>query len=353
MRKKKLVVPLFFLLTFFTACSHMQLPILKNTENKYGLSTEAELKNPSHLAAIDSLYNSGEEGFFDGENGIKIYYKYFIHPNEKGAIVISSGRTEAAIKYKELIFDLFNNGYSVYILDHRGQGFSGRMLDNPDMGYVDDFENYIKDMKKFYDEIVTAKPHKHIFLLAHSMGGAIGVSYLEEYPDDFEAAAFSSPMLGLPCPTCLFIAIFGGDTPKYAPGNDDYDKSVTPFAENTLTSSEIRYDIMNREFEKNKKARLGGATYQWVEKSCEQFDKIFDNLDKIKTPLILFSAEKEEIVDPDAHSDFIEEMQELGKNVRAYEVPNAKHELFIEKDEIRIPVLTTILDFYNSFSDKK
>jgi alpha-beta hydrolase superfamily lysophospholipase len=29
------------------------------------------------------------------------------------------------------------------------------------------------------------------------MGGAIGMTYLEQNPNDFNAAAFSSPMLGL------------------------------------------------------------------------------------------------------------------------------------------------------------
>ncbi len=325
----------------------MQLPLIKQTENKYNLSTEAQLKNPEHIAEIEKLYASGKEGFFDGENGIQIYYKYFIRPNEKGAIVISSGRTEAAIKYKELIFDLYNNGFSVYIMDHRGQGFSGRMLPDPEMGYVDDFQNYIKDLKTFYDKIVTAVPHQNIFLLAHSMGGAIGMSYIEEYPRDFKAAAFSSPMLGLPCPTCELIGILTGDEPKYAMGNKSYEEGKEKFEENTLTSSKIRFEIMQKEFDKNKKARLGGATYQWVYKSCKQFDKIFADCDKIQIPLIIFSAQNEEIVDPHAHSDCIEKLTKLGKDAKGYEVPKAKHELFIEKDEIRIPVLTKILDFYN------
>ncbi|NOX19036.1 MAG: alpha/beta fold hydrolase, partial [Chlorobi bacterium] len=222
--------------------------------------------------------------------------------------VISSGRTEAAIKYKEVIYDLFNNGYSVYIHDHRGQGLSGRMLSDPEMGYVDDFQNYIDDMKYFYDNVVKKAEHRKIFLLAHSLGGAIGVTYLEQHPRDFTAAAFSSPMLGLPFPTCLVISILIGDEPEYAPQNGSYEENKEPFNENTLTMCKIRFDIMNKVFDENPKARLGGATYQWVDQSCEQFDYIFANLNKIETPLILFSAGDEEIVEPDAHAEFIEEL---------------------------------------------
>ncbi len=336
------------LMFVFISCSHIQFQKLQPTENKYNLSTEESLLNNAHVRKIDSLYNSGIDGYFEGANNIKIYYKYFIQDSlEKGAIVISDGRTEAVVKYKEVIYDLFNNGYSVYIHDHRGQGFSGRMLPDPDMGYVDEFQNYIDDMKHFYDNFVMKNNHKNIYLLAHSMGGAIGVTYLEEHPNDFTAAAFSSPMLGFSFPTCLVIGMLTGDKPEYGLGQKNYEEGLEIFENNTLTGSKIRYDRMNKVFDKFPQARLGGATYQWVEKSCDQFDIIFDNISKIKTPLILFSAENEEIVDPSAHEDFIEKLQSEGKEAKGFLVEGAKHELMIEKDKCRIPVLTKILDFYS------
>jgi len=329
------------------SCSNTKFQKLEQVDNEYNLSTESLLLNVEHTRKIDSLYDLGTDGFFNGADNVQIYYKYFIQDSlEKGAIVISSGRTEAAVKYKEVIFDLFKNGYSVYIHDHRGQGFSGRMLADTGMGYVDKFSYYIDDMKYFYDHFVVRHNHKNIYLLAHSLGGAIGVTYLEKYPDDFKAAAFSSPMLGFDFPTCRVIGLLTGDEPKYAMGHTNYEEGIDLFEENTLTGCEIRYDRMNQIFEELPKARLGGATYQWVYKSCKQFDVIFENISNIETPIILFSAENEEIVCPAAHNDFIEELNSLGKVPTAYLVENAKHELLIEKDEVRIPVLTKILDFY-------
>ncbi|MCD4725506.1 MAG: alpha/beta fold hydrolase [Bacteroidales bacterium] len=335
------------------SCSHTPFPKLEQIENKYNLSTEAFLMKPEHTHMIDSLYDLGVDGYFTGAGNVKIYYKYFIQDSvEKGAIVILAGRTEAAVKYKEVIFDLFNNGYSVYIHDHRGQGFSGRMLADTDMGYVDEFQYYVDDMKYFYDHFVLPHHHKNIFLLAHSMGGTIGVSFLEEYPDDFKAAAFSSPMLGFAFPNCLLIGFFTGDDPQYAMGHTNYDEGRVSFEENTLSGSEIRYERMKQIFEEFPEARLGGATYQWVYKSCKQFDIIFDNISNIETPLILFSAGDEEIVSSSAHNDFIEELNSLRKEVKAYLVVDAKHELLIEKDQFRIAVLTQILDFYAGYENE-
>ena len=335
---------------FLASCSHDPFPDLGQTANKYNLTTELLLMNTGHTQSIDSLYDLGVDGYFTGVNDVKIYYKYFLQDSlEKGAIVISDGRTEAAVKYKEVIFDLFNNGYSVYIHDHRGQGFSGRMVADADMGYVDEFRYYVDDMKYFYDNFVAPHNHKNIFLLAHSMGGAIGVTFLEDYPGYFNAAAFSSPMLGFGFANCFVVGLLTGDDPKYARGHTNYDDGLESFNENTLTGSEVRYNRMNRVFEEFPGARLGGATYQWANKSCKQFNVIFDNLSNIKTPLILFSAGDEEIVFAPAHNDFIDELNSSGKETKAYLVDGAKHELLIEKDEIRIAVLTTILDFYAGY----
>lgn len=346
---KHIKIALFLLL--LTSCSHEDFESLQNSNNPFTLTTEGSLLDNNIIEKIDSIYNIGEEGFFTGEQDIKIYYKYFLQKEsseEKGAIVISNGRTEAALKYKETIYDLYNNGYSIYINDHRGQGLSDRMIDNRDMGYVDEFQNYVKDLKYFYESFIKTNNHENYYLLAHSMGGAIGMLYLEEYPNDFKAAAFSSPMLGLSCPTCLLIGILTGDEPEYAMGNTDYDNGVEPFLENTLTNSEIRYNRTLKVFDENKEARLGGSTYQWVSKSCDAFDVIFENHIKIKTPIILFSGEEEVIVDPSAHNKFIELLNENGKDAKGYYVEKAKHELFVERDEVRIPVITTILKFYNS-----
>jgi len=348
MKSKIQYVGVVLLSVIFTACSHIQFQKLQPTDNKYNLSTEESLLNKEYTRKIDSLYDTGVDGYFNGANNVKIYYKYFIQDSlEKGAIVISDGRTEAVVKYKEVIYDLFNNGYSVYIHDHRGQGFSGRMLPDPDMGYVDEFQNYIDDMKYFYDNFVKKNDHKNIYLLAHSMGGAIGATYLEEYPNDFTAAALSSPMLGFSFPTCLVIGILTGDEPEYGRGQKGYEESIDSFNVNTLTGSKIRFERMIKIFDEFPKARLGGATYQWVNKSCNQFDIIFDNIFEIKTPLILFSADNEEIVSPSAHKDFIEELKSEGKEAEGFTVEGAKHELLIEKDKCRIPVLTKILDFYS------
>lgn len=106
---------------------------------------------------------------------------------------------------------------------------------------------------------------------------------------------------------------------------------------------------MVKTFAKVPKAKLGGATYHWAHKSCQQFDYIFSNVDKINTPFILFSAKNEQIVDPYAHQKFIDAAQKSGKVSIAYVVENAQHELLIEKDEQRIETINGALNFYDKY----
>ena len=131
---------------------------------QFTLCSEDNLAS-KYVTAIQPFWeNNVLHGTFDGTGElvkVTIAYAYALHPQPLGAVVISSGRIESLIKYKEVVYDFYQNGYSVFIHDHRGQGLSGRMLDNSQIGYVGNFSEYVDDFKKFIDEVVTKKtPHK-------------------------------------------------------------------------------------------------------------------------------------------------------------------------------------------------
>ena len=109
------------------------------------------------------------------------------------------------------------------------------------------------------------------------MGGGIAALYIEKYPNDFDAAALSSPMLepstaifhsdeivcGVVKVTSrirdFFIWLFGIE-PRYVGGGKDYDN--TPFKDNKLTHSEIRYERFRNIYEVNEEVKIGGTTSQ-------------------------------------------------------------------------------------------
>jgi lysophospholipase len=312
----------------------------------FAISEEDYQKNYSNY--VKPYYNSGEFGTFDGVDSIKIAYSKFEVANEKGAIVILHGKSESMIKYAEVIYDLKDLGYSMYLMDHRGMGFSERLLgDDKDKIYVQNFNDYIADVKTFVDTIVKAKPHKKMIVVAHSLGGAIAARYLEQYPDDFNGAVLSSPMLTINAQTytqleAYLIAAIStnhGHGTDYIPGGGPYTPET--FVEDTDTHSYARY-VMERDIlNEYPQIRLGDVTYNWVKQAMElgwvaQFDAR-----AITVPVLLFQAEDDMVVKPEGQDNLSKHAQDTTK-IFFY---GARHEILMEIDSIRDVAINYIRDF--------
>lgn len=127
-----------------------------------------------------------------------LYYELYPQETQKGTIVISYGFTESCLKYHELIYYFYLQGYQVAIMDHRGHGKSMREVEDHTIVHIGLFSRYVKDLHRFVKTVV--KPMAKdlpLYLYAHSMGGCIGAFYLEQYPEDFAKAVLNAPMLGV------------------------------------------------------------------------------------------------------------------------------------------------------------
>lgn len=289
-------------------------------------------------------------GYFSGKDNIQIAYAFVIHPNAKGSIAISSGRIETLLKYKELVFNLYNAGYSVFIHDHRGQGLSGRMTVNPHKGYVHSFDDYVSDFKIFYDQVIAPQSISKPVLLSHSMGAAIASLYLLKHPEDFQKCVMSAPMFGirpmLPNPVArvllgvhaLLNKLFGSD-PWYFPGQADY--SAKDFADNVLTRSESRYAVFRAEYSENEECQLGGVTGKWLSGAYRSMSLIFKNAGSISTPILLLQAGDDKVVDNCRQDKVAAKLP----NCKLEYLPLARHELFMEIDETRDHCLRETLAF--------
>jgi len=196
------------------------------------------------------------------------------------------------------------------------------------------------------------KPAK-LFLLAHSMGGAISARYLERWPDDIRAAVLSSPMMGINLgglPKWLAkglaatIGTVGGwiGEPPYGPGQGPYQDHG--FADNELTHSQPRYQAFRQIYEQHPQIKLGGATAHWIYQGITGGDAAIADAGAIKTPLLLLQAGSDSVVDNAAQDEFCTKVScEGGKPLR---IEGAWHELFIEADDKRQPALSAMLDFF-------
>lgn len=286
---------------------------------------------------------------FSTTDGITIAYATAQHPDSNKAIVISNGRVESYIKYKELMYDLYQQGFSVYAIDHRGQGLSDRLTHNPHQGYVDKFTDYTSDLNQFINEIVLPNKHKELFMLAHSMGCTIATDYLHHNPDIFSAAVFSAPMLGIKLPFAENIVrwlamkldnsqtINGKINSRYVLGGTDY--QAVRFKRNQLTHSKPRYQQYRRLFDATPKAQLGSPTNRWLLEAMTAAQQSIEYVKNSQTPILILQAEKDSIVCNKAQN------LALSNHCHKVVIEGAFHEVFIESDNMRNIALSHTMDF--------
>lgn len=325
---------------------------------------------------IDSTFNNfwqqGNFAHFNGIDNLTIHYASFTKNTHNKCLVIASGRSESYLKFKELIYDFFQQGFNVFILDHRGQGLSQRMLSNSQKGYVRNFDDYADDFHNFVNTIVLPSCKNKIlrngddtqtmplYLLSHSMGGAISVRYLQKYPNIFNAVVLSSPMIafnngGLPhwlATTVIKSADklnqWFGQSPWYFIGQKDY--QTANFNDNPLTNSIPRFQHFMALYQQYPEIQLGGVTIHWLAQAISTTKAIFSQLNKLKSPILVIQSGGDSIVDNDAQNKFCtllhQENQKSCPNGKPVVIKNAKHELFLESDDFRELALQQALNWF-------
>ncbi|MFT4925612.1 MAG: lysophospholipase [Phenylobacterium sp.] len=316
------------------------------------LSSEHQLTEHYAQIILPFWQQSVIESQFTSTDNVTISYAYTLCPQAKATIVISPGRSEGYLKYQELIYDLVQQGYSVFIIDHRGQGLSDKLIDHPQKGYVADFQHYVDDLKHFYHEVVNAKTSDQRFLLGHSMGCTIATLYLQQYPDDFAAATMSAPMYGFnpgKVPAAVAIPLIrllvwwkkrSNNSTDYFLDQGDY--HWLPFEQNQLTHSEIRYRQFRQQNEDIPALKLGGITFHWLATSLNAIDQLYANLSQLKTPLLLLQAGEETIVSLAAQDKFCRL-----NGCEKLELADARHEILFEVDTIRHKAIGAMLAFFD------
>ena len=311
-------------------------------------SSEHALKK-NQLAINDFYKDTLNKAYLETTNG-QLFYAYAIPNNAKAAIVLSTGRLEGLDKYKELLWELYNNSYAVFISDHQGQGRSYRILKNKHKGYVNQFHDYSADFDFFNKHIVDVNWQGKKVLVSHSMGGAIAFDYLSHYTHTFCGAFLSAPMFdihtnGIPKSLAKLIAATAvklGFQYNYALGQTDY--SVEEFALNTLTSSDLRYQLFRETYQAEPLLQLGGVTYGWLNATF----KFIASMDKLNVtiPVYITSAGNDAVVDNLAQY----KLAQRHNLTTIKNIEGAKHELFFERDEIRKLVLKNLYQFCDSLT---
>lgn len=299
------------------------------------------------LAELLPFFEQFPTQYLSGKRNIKLAYRHLIQPESavRKLMILVNGRAENMLKWSELAYDFYHQGYDVLLFDHRGQGYSQRII--PQKGHLDEFRFYVDDMTKIIEKVTALFSYSTQHLLAHSMGALIATYYLANYDHHINKAVLSSPFYGIllkhPIRDQLIIALMNilGQGERYVFGKGPYQQAHLEY--NELTFCKTRMKWMNRVNRKNPAINLGGPTFRWVHLCLNAIKRLPKVIPKIEIPILILQAEKEKIVD----NNNLEKLTALFPNARCEVVFNAKHEVLFEKDNVRRNVLKSVNHFLN------
>lgn len=262
-----------------------------------------------------------------------------IRPPESGTILYLQGRTEFIEKNLETIGDLRRRGFAVWTLDWRGQGLSGRLLDDPHKGHVANYEDYLLDLQLLFGGHMKNQATSPFILLGHSMGAHIGLRFLHDHPDTFERAVLCSPMIDIRSGLVGFcarlmatVAAAFGAAHRYVPGTGPYDANSRRFEGNTLTADPERFARTHAYIAADPRLALGGPTLGWLAASFRSIAQLRRDAKAIRKPVLIVSAGDERVVDNAAQHRLVQ--RDLA-NGRLVTIAGARHEVLCERDDIR------------------
>ena len=290
------------------------------------------------------------EGYMTFEGGRKLHYEYYVQPEAKGSIVISHGFTESAEKFREMDYYFLQAGYNVFAIDHRGHGFSSREVPNLQIAHVERFSDYVGDFNAYVENVV--RPHSGdlpLFLFSHSMGGAVAALYIQQYPDVFEKAILSSPMIspktaGFPhwvtkAMTGAFKLFGQGRSMVFTEQGFNPDATY----ERSNDTSKARFDYYYAKRRATPEYQTCGASYNWVSESLKIIPQMLDpvNCGNIQAKVLLLQPAIDDVVEMPPQEEFVSKITDA----RLVKIPASKHEIYLSVNEGMEPYLQTIFAF--------
>lgn len=254
-----------------------------------------------------------------------------------GTAVIFPGRTEFAEKYGRVACSLQARGLAVAVIDWRGQGLSDRPPDRPMLGHIDDFKSYQRDVAALLALLAARGLPEPYVLVAHSMGGAIGLRTLVEHPR-FSKAIFSAPMWQLHMKmatreiTTRLARLAGalGLGKTLTPGANPGPTAVAVgFEENALTSDRDTFDWCVRQISAHPDLALGGPSVQWTYAALQETARLY-LMHPPPLPTLVLVGSAETVVSARA----IERMVGRMTGARVATLAGARHEVFMERPEV-------------------
>jgi lysophospholipase len=270
-------------------------------------------------------------------DGIQLRTCKWVANKPSGTIFILPGRADYIEKYGGFADVCLTKNMNVLAVDWRGQGLSDRLLNDRNIGHIENFKDYQKDVEVLIDEAKASNFVKPWIISAHSMGGLIGLRSLHE-TNVFDKVVFISPMWGIEMPPILksgapiimsLISLIG-KMETYAPTTSSETRVIhEEFEINKLTSDMQNFKLLRQQVITYPDLQIGGPSSAWVNAALDEIEVQMKNRPP-SIPALCLIGEEEEIVETSAVKNFCNDWETCNLIL----IPKARHDLLMERQTI-------------------
>ena len=307
-----------------------------------------------YLKELADAPDDGQTYWLTAEDGVRLRIGTFNCAAEKGTVLLFPGRTEYVEKYGRAASDLAAMGYATLSVDWRGQGLADRLTDDPMAGHVHLFSDYQLDVTAVVKAATELNMPKPWHLLAHSMGGCIGLRALY-LGLPVNSVAFSGPMWGIKMSDALRPVAWSlswgsrhiGMDHLYAPSTSaDAYVLTEPFETNKLTRDRDMYQYMIDHAHACPEMGLGGPSLRWLHEALKECLAL-SRLHSPDLPCLNFTGTEEDIVDVAR----IEARMAKWPGSTIEWIEGGKHEVLMETAEIRAKIFSQMGAFFDAHAE--
>lgn len=133
------------------------------------------------------------EDYLPGVGGRRIFWQAWLPDSSpRAVIVIAHGASEHSGRYGHVAARLTSEGGAAYAIEHRGHGRS-----EGQRALIDRLDHAVADLNSLVSLATERHPGVPVFLLGHSMGGAIAVRYAVLHSDRLTGLVLSGPLAAI------------------------------------------------------------------------------------------------------------------------------------------------------------
>jgi len=266
-----------------------------------------------------------DSNYVERNRGRKLFLRTWKPDNTetklKGVILIAHGYAEHSARYNYTAKFFTDKNFAVYAPDHYGHGRSeGVKADVPD------FRIFVDDLLSVLSIIQDLEKNIPVFLLGHSMGGAISTILASEAENNLAGLILSGPSIRIDGDVSNFVKSISKIIALIAPLLPLVEFAVEGISKDPEVVEAYKNDHYN--YNGKVRARMGREMLRSEEIITEQL------LSKISIPTLILHGEKDPLVNTECSQIIYSNISSTDKGINILD--NLYHEILNEpeKDEV-------------------